>query len=731
MRETVTSLPIQYWNEIKKSPPKLIEKSVTRGKRGKYNYLEPCFADTETSKITHEVIKGSGKNKKEIEVVDDTWVYLWAMTVGGKVYYGRYLHEFFQFIQELIDLYQVTERQPLTIYFHNLSYDISYMWDLIGQYLDKTPDTLFVSEQHPLQISCHNGVIFKCSYKLVNKSLDKWCKDLNVTNKKKTGLKDYNAIYYPDSELPENEYIYQAYDVISQRECFYKELDIRGYNFANVPLTVTGFVRRKFQKAYLSKGNYYRNKKYFDKSRVNDRQYDRLIRASMGGMTEGNYELFGQTIYCDQGIGHADFDSHYPTQQVTKPYPHIPSTIYDDEDNIGEDGACTFETLNYYRDKGRYYLVDIDLYDLRLKKEVTMSFIPFSKCQFYRGFSIKQNVKTINGKIIAVRGVTRLTITNFDLQIYLEQYDITGYYIHALDVYTTKMLPSYILDTVKDLYKGKTELKLKEGKAIDDGLDQMIIEDLHQNLMLQKGDLNGVFGCTYTRIKRENIKFNITTLGYEIDGETTLEEYYEKINSCMPYQAGVWTTALARFELYTVISKVIGYENILYCDTDSAFFIPTPEVMERLKAYNEACLKDSIDNDYYVEYEGPDGKLHKKYFHKFDFEKDHCKSKTFRYLHAKCYAMEPDGELKITIAGVSAYGIDKDGKRISREEELGDINKLEDGFTFYICGGTRADYSTIRPYKGYSGGGCAILNNSKRMSEIVCSDIDLMEVFEE
>ena len=82
----------------------------------------------------------------------------------------------------------------------------------------------------------------------------------------------------------------------------------------------------------------------------------------------------------------------------------------------------------------------------------------------------------------------------------------------------------------------------------------------------------------------------------------------------------------------------------------------------------------------------------------------------------KCYALElTNGKLKITVAGVSRKG--KDGT--TREEELGSIDNMISGFTFEKCGGTRADYSTIRKYEGYSGGGCAVLDTVKTIHEVL------------
>lgn len=710
---------MKHYSEFQKQNLEIMKKRQKNG--GSIQYYEPSFSDTETSKTTHfERIK-QGKKTVNVEKVNDTWVYIWGISIGKEIYYGRYLHEFFEFLQLLIRQYKISKKKKFIIYFHNLAYDISYMWSLIRDYLGGITNALFVSPQHPITVETESGIVFKCSYKLVNKSLDNWSKDLNIEHKKLTGTKDYTAVYYPSDDLPKNELEYFEYDILSLKECFYKELEIRGYNFINVPLTVTGFVRKEFTRAYLSKENIWQNRNYFEKAKLNDDQYNRLVLASMGGITEGNYRRFGQTISNDDGIGHADFDSHYPTQQICKMQPHQPFTVYD-EIKKPREKKPTMHELKFYLKRKQYFIVDIDLLNLKLKPGVTMPFISLSKCHFYPETSIKKDVNSINGRIISVNGTTRLCVTNFDLEIYLEQYHIDGYVIHAIDTYTTRKLPPYMTDTIKYFYKEKTRLKELENHLKDIKAPIEEIQDTHRLLMLRKGMLNSIFGCTYTKIKRDNLVIDLKNYTYTVDKTSSLDDYYEKFTSCMCYQLGVWTTALARYELYHIIKDLIGYENILYCDTDSAFFIPTEENIKRINEYNEKCRLDSEKNGYYVDYESYDGTIKRKYFHKFDFEKDHCKSKTFRYLHAKCYGLEVGGELNITVAGVPPRSL-YNGEYITREEELGKLDNLKNGFIFKKCGGTRADYSTIRDYNGFSGGGCAILNTTNELHDVICNDL--------
>ena len=276
-------------------------------------------------------------------------------------------------------------------------------------------------------------------------------------------------------------------------------------------------------------------------------------------------------------------------------------------------------------------------------------------------------------------------------------------------------LPAYITDVIKELYAQKTYYKALERHLEDINASKEEIEEAHLNLMLSKARLNGIFGCLYSRIIRDNIQLNFDTLKYEkLQPTIDIDKYYKSKNSCIPY-IGSLVTSYARLELLTVIEECIGYDNILYMDTDSCFYRWTQEIEDRIKAYNEKCQKEAIEKGLVIEYKSYDGTVKRKILHKFDSEYDSRQSKTFKTLHAKCYALEPNGQLKCTIAGVSDYNSDK---TISREEELGSIDNLKNGFVFNACGGTRADYSTIKAYDGVSGGGCVIIPTEKTMHEV-------------
>lgn len=150
----------------------------------------------------------------------------------------------------------------------------------------------------------------------------------------------------------------------------------------------------------------------------------------------------------------------------------------------------------------------------------------------------------------------------------------------------------------------------------------------------------------------------------------------------------------------------------LYCDTDSVKGCDWD--MDSLAAYNDMLRAKSDAAGFTV----PDssGKLHPIGVFEPDGE-----YKRFSALHAKCYAYETyDNKLHCTIAGVTAsngYPLG-DPRRITREEELGSLEELEEGKVFTACGGTRTVYIDGEHTVNVDGeiihsyGGCAILNTT-------------------
>ena len=686
------------WTQLIKED--LRTKKVYKGKkRGTVTYIEPAFYDSETSKDIQVT--------DDIEQVVETWVYIWACQVGHRVYYGRDIVDFEKFLHALIKTYKTNRHNIMLIYIHNMPFDISYFWYILFK-LDPALNCLALSPNKPFVCQCHEvGLEFRCSYRLANRSLDKWGKDLNIKQKKRTGMIDYSERHTPTEPLKEEQYIYLNYDIRSLKECFYKECELNGYDFHNVPLTSTGFVRRVFEREYHA--NYQKNRRKFLDTQVNADQYNRLIRAAAGGMSETGRHIIGRCI--DGKIGHNDFDSFYPTQQAVDLYPMHPFTLYDAERGINKSRAIIRARLEKLL-IDKWLVMDVLIKDLHIKKDVTCPFMMISKV--YKETPTTE-ILHVNGKIVKVSGgCIRTCFTSDDYIVFRQQYDFKMRII-AIDSYTLAPLPDYVLDVVKRYYIGKNKLK--------EDYKQTPTEDNRINLMLQKAQLNAIFGCMYTRPVRSDIQINdnMQWTIKEKNTEQALQDYYDNVNSCLAFQWGVRTCSAARLQLFTAIQK-IGYKNFLYCDTDSAFYIETAENKKALDEWNKQLQAESKAKGFFVEYNSK-----KKYFNYFDRENENIKS--FKALHSKCYGyITDDDKLHITVAGVTRYGeIVKDNKivQVSREDELQSLDRLKSGTIFKINGGTRATYNLhpLTQYKGINtAGGCAILDTTKELHEVYCNE---------
>ena len=220
---------------------------------------------------------------------------------------------------------------------------------------------------------------------------------------------------------------------------------------------------------------------------------------------------------------------------------------------------------------------------------------------------------------------------------------------------------------------------------------------------------------TATAIVRDSYKMNddyILTKQErdEDDAQGVLDKYYHSYNNFMPYQYAIWTTAHARDALYTMI-ECVGYDNFLYCDTDSVFYIETPENAVRMEEYRQKCVDKAIRGGAFVD---------DKYLGEPTNEPP---LRAFRAIHAKCYAMEEwdkkknDYKLNVVIAGIpkaSTKWIDGEPVFKTNAEELGDIDNLKDGFVFSHCGGKRCVYNE-RPIE--------TLNINGHITELACSAV--------
>lgn len=661
--------------KIRLLTPKKVGVLEGRSKRAPAILEEAIYLDTETSYLFNEE-SGEGVG----------WIYQWALRFVGEWAYGRKPTELLYALQKIAQVNRLYDTKCV-VYVHNLSYDIQYLKDWLIQKYGGDSYKMIATNPHKF-ISFEIGPwIFKCSYKLSNRSLAKWAKDLNTQAKKQVGIVDYNVVRYQDTPLTYNDWKYMYFDVLTLEQCVKKQLANYGDTLSTVPLTSTGYIRRDARKRFKADK---KNRVEFEKSKLNPHLYKMFRSAFSGGITHQNRFIKNDIITPPKGcvIRHRDFRSHYPTQQVAREngFPvgaFVPFYRYREGRK-----PFTFDDVDKWQ-KTHCLIMRIAFKNMTIKDGVTF---PYAQSVKWFDGRTKDFIRTIddNGRVLQAKGVSNVVLTELDLKWIRKQY--TFDYV-ILEVYGAQRgsAPQYLIDTVKEKYLGKTQYKEELKQAKIAGQATEIIQDIETSLMKSKNGLNGIYGMSATNpVRTEYILKSDGEWEKEELTEELLEDklarFYKSRNNFMAYQLGVYTTALARNDLMTLI-EIIGYQNVLYVDTDSAFYISTPEVEKRIEDYNKRQNEHAERIGAYIVHDGK-----KTYFDAFDDEGEAITR--FVSLHAKAYAYEAEDGLHCTIAGVSEYG--RNGN--TRINELGCLENMKDGFVFKDCGGTRCVYLENKPH---------------------------------
>lgn len=586
---------------------------------------------------------------------ETSWVYQWAAKFGKHYIYGRRPSEIIEMMQLIAEHYQLNSNKRMIIYIHNASYDLQYLKLFLRQY-DPTAEFLAIDSHAIIQVDVL-GFRILCSYKLTNLSLDALSKNYATTYVKAVGEIDYSLIHYQDDELDATDWFYMFSDVASQYDGIAGYLKMQGYTYAfQAPITSTGFVRANCRKA----ANEADWRDDFLNCRLDLEQYNLCRQCFMGGVCIASFLYAGTTIRSDK-LRHKDFTSSYPARQELDYFPSGAPSWYGEVETMQElDELCD-----------EYCCVFIlTLYNVHIKKGITAPCIPSSKCIH------KENELKLNGKIVYADTLT-MAVCELDYKWICRQYDFDALLVDKMLIFERGEMPDWLKDEVFSYFNYKCTLK---------GVDDLLYTK-------SKNMLNSVYGMTATAIIRDKYDMNDDYIlkkkpQDDDEKETALNRYYNGYNNFMPYQYSIWTTAHARDALFTMI-ECVGYENFLYCDTDSVFYIETPENKKRVDDYAEKCRQRAIKGGAYVA---------NKYLGE---PTDEPQIRAFRALHSKCYAMEEmnkDGvfELSVVIAGIPKESIKWiDGKpvRKTNAQELENIDNLEDGFKFRHCGGIRCVYA--------------------------------------
>lgn len=235
-----------------------------------------------------EYSKLSKKEQEQCEFYSN--MYIWQFGINDKVYYGRTWKEFRLFLE------RIEYNSPVKKYcfVHNLSFEFQFLRN------EFTFDEVFARKSRkPIKAVLSDfNIEFRCTLFMSNCSLDNLSKVYNLGIEKQTGSLNYDLLRNNKSILDSTELKYCEYDCLVVYE-FIKKMCNKYENVKNIPVTITGFVRKDF-KERIEKNYSYKNKV---KKAINTdgHIYNLLLHAFAGRLYTCKLDTFRkENIQCNK-----------------------------------------------------------------------------------------------------------------------------------------------------------------------------------------------------------------------------------------------------------------------------------------------------------------------------------------------------------------------------------------------------------------------------------------------
>lgn len=572
---------------------------------------------TERSRYYTDIITFDIETTSYSKAVSFMWV--WQMCINGSCFYGRYWEEFIEFIS-VLQKYKTL----FVIWVHNLSFEFGFIQDLFKW------ENVFAINYHKPVYAKTDNVIFRCSYLMSNLSLEKLGDNYDLTTRKLVDKMDYSLIRHSETEITEEELMYCENDVRVLYE--YIELWLRKYqNFstAKMPLTSTGYTRKHLRDKASDEKQYKQLRDIVqDASPRNITLYHLLQRVFAGGYTHASYIFVKYPIkpgVDEKGniygrVKSRDKTSFYPAMMLKEKYPR--KFI-----KIKKDQVFRFIQLGY--------AVIMDVCIKGIKAKTSLTTISEHKCAY-----IKKGVFD-NGRLYSADMIVT-SITELDLDTITKVYDFDTISIGNAWAAKKRYLPKIMVETILDLYEGKTTLKDVEGKE--------------QEYSRLKALLNSLYGMCVTDILQAIIIYLGEGNWTKNDAPpSALLDYIKNPQSILLYQTGVYVTSYCRHELLEH-DLALGEERVIYNDTDSIKYLWDEKSEKYFEEYDKKVLKDLEKAMAYHKIDparlSPRDK--KGRVHTIGMMSDEGNYLWFKTLGSKRYIgiKEGKGKLECTVAGV-------------------------------------------------------------------------------
>lgn len=557
----------------------------------------PIAFDIETSSFYHN-------NEKRAVM------YVWQFAINDNVLIGRTWQEFLLLLNRLHEYFNLTKNY-LYIYVHNLGYEFQFMRKWL------TWKDVFANElRKPIYAKTTNHFIFRCSYFLSGYSLDTLSKKIGGV-KKLIGYLNYDETRHSETFLTKEEIDYCANDVLIVTD-YIKQMIEKWHTVKNIPLTQTGNIRRYTRNECFKN---YRYKWLMRKLTIEPLEFIYLKQSFAGGFTHGNANYMNITL---NDVTSYDITSSYPSVIISEQYPM----------SKGRQVYVKNES-EYKKIINKYCVIaDVIFHNLREKMGVPDNIISLSKT-----YNRTNDVLTNNGRIVKISRCG-ITITDVDYKNITMFYDYDKMTIEKCYCYEKSYLPLPIIKTVLELYKEKTELKDVQGKERD---------YLHSKELL-----NSVYGMCVTNTIKSNVIYDNDEWGEsELNLYDSVKKYNDDKTRFLFYVWGIYITAYARNRLYEAI--IACGRDYVYSDTDSVKLMNNESHKKFFEKANNEYLKSALRtlNYYNIPTELLSPANNKGEIKTLGMWKNEGTYTKFKTLGAKRYMYELDGDIHITVAGLS------------------------------------------------------------------------------
>ena len=595
------------------------------------------------------------------------FMYQWQYCIEDYVFMGKTWSEFMEFNEilsqvlglEITNYDGILQGRSIVCYIFNLSFEFTFAYEFMGELVNP----LFTDIYAPLVVPTAHGITYKCAFRLTNKSLEAFTKD--VPHHKLSGDLDYQVIRTPVYNDPKNglsdlELAYCYNDVKGLSEALRKRFDNDSkYNIATIPTTSTGYVRKDCRRSMRKNP---KCKSIFQSTRLDTHLYELCRMGFRGGNTHANAKFVNQKIGINNFgiIHHKDITSSYPKQILCKGFPVTPFEKYEPQPDF-------IDKLKSYS-HAWCYLIKFVLYDAEYRGSYGVPYI--AKAKSFTRTADAPIIREDNGRIYSAP-VIMLVMTEIDALITLRDYKYSR--IEIKEVYRSRkgLLPYELRRVCLEYYKKKCELSGSKDPAI-----------LYERARA-KELLNAIYGLLCMRIDRIEYTFED---GEYIPTKHPLEEmlnkFYDSDSSFLPYQWALWVTSHARADLDRGCS-IVG-KDLLYIDTDSVFYVNDHE--KEFEELNAEIREDAIKHKA-VAYDPNGNELP---IGIWTTEPD---AKYFKTLGAKKYILSEDGEtIQTTIAGVNK----KIGAKFFTENGF---DAFDNETIIPVSGKVSAHYNTEKPHE--------------------------------